>query len=84
MGLLPEEEEAFVRITSELRDLRSRRVSWPILTVCGCLLAIGVAGGALFGVPAVAMLVYCVTFVVALATGLIALALSDKRRRRAR
>ena len=84
MGLLPEEEEAFARIASELRGLKSRRVPWPIVTVCVCLVAVGVAVGALLGVPAIAVLVYCVTFVVALATGLLAFALSDRRRRRPR
>lgn len=82
MGLLPEEEEAFARIASELRGLESRQVPWPIATVCVCLVAVGVAVGALLGVPGIAVLVYCVTFIVALAIGLLAFVVADRRRPR--
>lgn len=84
MGLLPEEEEAFARIASDLRGLGSRRVPWAIATLCVCLVAVGVSIGALGGASLIVVAIYCVTFVVTLATGLLALALSDKRRRRAR
>lgn len=84
MGLLPEEEEAFARIASELRGLESRTFPWAITTLCVCLVAGGVTVGALRGVPGIAVVVYCVTFAVALAIGLLAFALSNKRRRQSR
>lgn len=84
MGLLPEEEEAFARIVSDLRGLGSPRVSWRIATLCVCLVALGVVVGALGGAPLIVVAIYCGTFLLALAIGLLALALSDKRRRRGR
>ena len=82
VGLLPEEEEAFARIVSHLRGLGPSDVPWGAAVACVCVVAVAVAVGILVGLPGVVVVVYCATFMVALAAGLVALARSDRRRRR--
>ena len=82
MGLPPEEEEAFSRIVSELRRLGPSNVPWGAAVVCVCVVAVAVAVGILVGLPGVVVVVYCATFMVALGAGLVALARSDRRRRK--
>jgi hypothetical protein len=82
VGLLPEEEEAFARIVSQLRGLGPSKVPWGAAAACVCVVAVGVAVGILVGLAAIVVLVYCATFILALSAGLLALALSDRRHRR--
>jgi hypothetical protein len=82
VGLPPEEEEAFARIVSQLRELGPSKVPWGAAAVCVCVVAASVAVGILVGLPGVVVGVYCATFIVALSAGLLALARSDRRRRK--
>ncbi len=80
-GLSPEEEEAFASIAFTF-GARQARIPWGLVAVCVPVVGVAVVGAALLGVPGAALVTFVLTFVMALAVGLLVLAISDRRVRR--
>jgi hypothetical protein len=79
--LSPEEEDAFAAIAFGLGDRERTRIPWRIVTVSVPVVGIGVIGAALLGAPGAAVVLFCLTFTVALSLGLLVVAVSDRRTR---
>jgi hypothetical protein len=81
MALLPEEEDAFVEIVSQLRLVEPARYPFAVVAACVGFVIAGASAAALVGVSAVILVPFCVTFAVALTAGSLVLAQSHRHYR---
>lgn len=81
MGLSPDEEDAFVAIVAGLAWPGASRIPWSIVGVSLVVVGNGVAAAVLLGLALRLAVAFSLSFVLGLATGLVAIGISDRRAR---
>jgi hypothetical protein len=79
MGLSPEEEDLFSGIMSVAWCPAKPPIPWWTVMACVALVGLTTGSAVVLGLPGTYAIVFLLTFAVALALGLLLMALSDRR-----
>ena len=81
-GLSADEESAFAQIAADLRRRERPPIPWDVVAASVSIVLIAAVGALLLEIPGTLVLLFFTTFAVALAAGLLVVALLDAWKRR--